>query len=360
MTVAAESPTIAYVFTGPGEYTFNTFTVYSELDVKAYHRSTGGVETQLTYSTDYTVTLNENSIGGHVDVTIDTLTGGSLILSRELEFSQEVDLESAGRFDPETLERALDEIIMRLQQMNVRVDGVTTTFNWRSDWETGLSYVVRDLVEGPDDNWYYCAVAHSSGVFATDLASGFWALLINRADLVDLVSDAEDAQTAAEAAKTAAEEAQVAAEAAAENIVAAWEDSPTSYDFPDLVAGTNGYTYRCVGADVVGVDPITDDGTNWINISAGLSIVGAAPISTNSNALSGYLHILTASCVLTLPASPSTPSLIAVANLSGTTTCSIARNGHKINGIAEDMTLDILNASFQLYYTGTTYGWVIL
>jgi len=43
----------------------------------------------------------------------------------------------------------------------------------------------------------------------------------------------------------------------------AWEGTPTSYDFPDVVAGSDGQSYRCLGTAVVGVDPITDDGTSW-------------------------------------------------------------------------------------------------
>jgi hypothetical protein len=49
--------------------------------------------------------------------------------------------------------------------------------------------------------------------------------------------------------------------------IAAWEDDPASYDFPDVVAGSDGYSYRCVGTDVVGVDPVTDDGSSWVRLT---------------------------------------------------------------------------------------------
>ena len=47
----------------------------------------------------------------------------------------------------------------------------------------------------------------------------------------------------------------------------AWEGTPTSYDFPDVVAGSDGNSYRCLGTNVVDVDPTTDDGTNWFGLS---------------------------------------------------------------------------------------------
>lgn len=43
-------------------------------------------------------------------------------------------------------------------------------------------------------------------------------------------------------------------------------DSGTTYDFPDVVAGTNGQTYRCLGTGIVGVDPLTDDGSTWARV----------------------------------------------------------------------------------------------
>lgn len=48
--------------------------------------------------------------------------------------------------------------------------------------------------------------------------------------------------------------------------IAAWV-AGTTYDFPGVVAGSDGYSYRCVGTGVVGVDPVSDDGSNWIRIA---------------------------------------------------------------------------------------------
>jgi hypothetical protein len=84
------------------------------------------------------------------------------------------------------------------------------------------------------------------------------------------------------------------------------------------------------------------------------------PISTNTIAVNLNQYILTASLTLTLPATPTSGDRIVVSNLSGTLTSVIARNGELIMGLAEDLTLDKLNAGFEMVYTGATKGWIII
>ena len=48
----------------------------------------------------------------------------------------------------------------------------------RGNWVTSTSYAVKDLIRAPSTfGGYVCAVAHTSGVFATDLAAGKWVLV---------------------------------------------------------------------------------------------------------------------------------------------------------------------------------------
>lgn len=53
----------------------------------------------------------------------------------------------------------------------------TTTGSWlpRGNWATATSYALRDFVNNGGQS-YVCAVAHTSGTFATDLAAGKWVL----------------------------------------------------------------------------------------------------------------------------------------------------------------------------------------
>ena len=91
----------------------------------------------------------------------------------------------------------------------------------------------------------------------------------------------------------------------------------------------------------------------------GLFFTSVSEIGTNTNASVGTLYVLTASLTLTLPATPTVGTLVGVVNLSGTTTAVIGRNSEKIMNIAEDLTVDVVDASFTLTYSGATYGWVL-
>jgi len=82
-------------------------------------------------------------------------------------------------------------------------------------------------------------------------------------------------------------------------------------------------------------------------------------IATNTAAVKNTLYVFTASLTLTLPASPTAGDVVTFVNLSGTITSIIARNGNKIMGLAEDMTVDVLNKGCNLVYSDATYGWVV-
>ena len=83
-------------------------------------------------------------------------------------------------------------------------------------------------------------------------------------------------------------------------------------------------------------------------------------ISANTNAQKDYLYILTATCTLTLPSAPSTGDSIKISNRSGVATATVARNGKKIMGAAEDLTLDKLNSGFEMIFSGDTQGWILI
>ena len=63
---------------------------------------------------------------------------------------------------------------------------------------------------------------------------------------------------------------------------------------------------------------------------------------------------------LTLPVTPAVNDRIRIADLAGTwgtTPAVLARNGNKIMGLSEDYSLNVRNASIELLYSGSTYGW---
>lgn len=83
-------------------------------------------------------------------------------------------------------------------------------------------------------------------------------------------------------------------------------------------------------------------------------------ISANTNAQKDYLYVLTATCTLTLPSAPSTGDSIKISNRSGVATAIVARNGKKIMGAAEDLTLDKLNSGFEMIFSGDAQGWILI
>ena len=85
-----------------------------------------------------------------------------------------------------------------------------------------------------------------------------------------------------------------------------------------------------------------------------------AEVATNTTAVAGAIYVLTANVILTLPATPAVGNSVKISNLSQVDTCQIARNGEKILGLASDLTLDNRYSSFELVYSGSNKGWVII
>lgn len=105
-----------------------------------------------------------------------------------------------------------------------------------------------------------------------------------------------------------------------------------------------------------GID-VAEPSTNNFTISNRYDV---SVISTATTAQAGYVYVLTASLALTLPAGVVGDS-IKISNRSATTTCTIVPDGtDKIMGSNTTMTLDDENASFELIFSGTAQGWVII
>lgn len=111
-------------------------------------------------------------------------------------------------------------------------------------------------------------------------------------------------------------------------------------------APQNGYTI-----EVMAFSSVTITNEHKYNVSV---------ISSNTTAVANTLYVLTANLTLTLPASPSAGDSIKVSNRSGVATATIARNSENIMGAASDLTLDKLNSGFELIYSGSAQGWILI
>lgn len=171
---------------------------------------------------------------------------------------------------------------------------------------------------------------------------------------------AQDRATAAAASATAAAgsatSASTAAAAAQQASAAAAWVSATTYATGNVAwSPLNFQTYRRRTAGAGTTDPSADP-TNWEPVT------GIKPavlvISSNTTANKFTLYVITASCTLTLPASPAAGDWVTFSNRSGTATPVIARNGKNIMGRAEDMTVNSPAYFGTLIYADATRGWI--
>jgi hypothetical protein len=86
-------------------------------------------------------------------------------------------------------------------------------------------------------------------------------------------------------------------------------------------------------------------------------------ISANTTLQLGRIYAVNGAYTLTLPAAPSIGDTVKVLDTSGAASSgniTIARNGNKIGNLTEDFLIDVDNASVNLVYINSTYGWGVL
>ena len=138
----------------------------------------------------------------------------------------------------------------------------------------------------------------------------------------------------------------------------------------NLVSGEIQFTAGTPSAsdaiEVISISAINTAGSPVTSVNGEVGAVtvaskhGVSVISANATAVANTLYVLTANLNLTLPASPTAGDSIKISNRSNVITCQLLRNGSNILGAAVDLTLDTAAASFELVYTDTANGWVII
>ena len=159
-------------------FSFN-FVGDSASDVSVSSIASNGVITLLT--TGYTVSLNAAApnqlwgVGGNITFSIAPANGTQLLIQRTLPLTQQISIQNQGNYYSQVVEQALDTLEMQIQQVASRSN------QFQGQWITGTMYIVGDIVQdganGSDTlNYYICTNANTSGVWATDLANGDWAI----------------------------------------------------------------------------------------------------------------------------------------------------------------------------------------
>lgn len=161
-------------------------------------------DSDLTYSTDYTVTLNDDGTGTVSCTTAPASGTSNVVLRLNSTFTQEVDLEETGAFSSGTLEEIADKLTRLIKQVKeitsraiVQNPNQTTEIEFPSP-SSNLLIGWNEDADGLENKTPMDADAQTAAELAAD--------------------EAEAAQIAAEAAQAAAEDARDAAEA-----IAGWE-----------------------------------------------------------------------------------------------------------------------------------------
>ncbi len=223
-------------------FTFKVFTQEEIVVLKLEVAS--GIETTLTITTDYTVSLNDDqngNPGGSITLVAGALaTGFNLVITSNVQPLQGTDLTNQGGFFPEVINDALDKGIILHQQQQEKLDrsiafSATNTIGsleisegpsvrankvlafdssgefqvaqelgtFRGDWTTATTYKLRDIVKDPtNQNVYIVNTTHTSSGSApikTNAGLANFTLII-------------DAETAAASATAAANSAAAAAQ----------------------------------------------------------------------------------------------------------------------------------------------------
>jgi hypothetical protein len=122
MTISSTTQKLQYDCDGVTT-TFNyTFKIWDDSDLDVIITSAGGVETQLTLTTDYTVTGAGVDAGGTivlVDPATDAPSGSTLTVMRDVPYTQETDYTEGDDFPAEAHEDALDKLLMQILQLKM-------------------------------------------------------------------------------------------------------------------------------------------------------------------------------------------------------------------------------------------------
>jgi len=131
--------------------------------------------------------------------------------------------------------------------------------------------------------------------------------------------------------------------------------SPSAGDLWMNSSNLNVYIYYNDGSSSQWVDVSTSTGGGGITFSEATS-------SATAEAGSTYIVDTSTAVTITLPSSAAIGDKIGIVDGTGnapTNNITIARNGHNIQGLGEDMTVAKARAAFELVYYNTTNGWLL-
>jgi hypothetical protein len=363
MTVSSSTNRVSYAGNGSTTVFPYTYKIFDQDDLTVILRAANGVETTKTITSDYTVSGVGNAGGGNVTMLTAPASGETLVILREQDLIQELDIVPNDPFPADSLEGALDKLTFMVQQHEetlgrtikasrtntitgaeftiLAADRANKVFafdsagdvsiaqelgTYRGNWAAATAFAQRDIVKDTtNNNIYICLTAHTS-TGAQPISSNAdvakWALIVDAASATtsalaaaSSATDAENAQTAAEAAQTAAEAAQTAAELAETNAETAETNAEAAQTAAEAAQAAAELVYdnfddRYLGAKAT--DPTLDnDGDALID--------GALYFDTANNVMKVY-DLGTTTWLRTTPTSGDQANINTVSGISANVT----------------------------------------
>jgi len=122
MTVSSSTNRVSYAGNGSTTVFPYTYKIFDEDDLTVILRAADGTETVKTITSDYTVSGVGNAGGGNVTMLTAPATGETLVILREQDLVQELDIVPNDPFPAESLEAALDKLTFMVQQHQETLD----------------------------------------------------------------------------------------------------------------------------------------------------------------------------------------------------------------------------------------------
>ena len=386
MTVSSSTNRASYSGNGSLTTFAYGFKVFDQDDLTVILRASNGIETVQTITTDYTVTGVGSVSGGNVVFGTAPASGVTVVILREMELEQGLDLVPNDPFPAESLEDSLDKLTFMVQQHDEQLgraikasrtnvlsgsefvisaaDRANKVFSFdgsgdlavtqelgtfQGNWATATVYQVRDIVKDTStNNIFIVNTEHtSSGAqpLTTNANSAKYDLIVDAAAAAtsataaaSSATDAETAQTASEAAQAAAEAAQSAAETAETNAETAETNAETAQAAAEAAQAAAELVYdnfddRYLGAkSTSGGDPTLDnDGDALID--------GALFFDTTNNVMKVY-NLGTTTWLRTTPTTSDQTNINTVSGIQAnvTTVAGISSDVTSVAGISADVT----------------------
>lgn len=233
MTVSSSTNRVSYAGNGSTTVFPYTYKIFDEDDLTVIVRAANGTELVKTITSDYTVSGVGSAGGGNVTMLTAPATGETLVILREQDLVQELDIVPNDPFPADSLEGALDKLTFMVQQQQdalnrsikaSRTNTISSTeftisaanrankiFAFdsagdlsitqelgtnRGNWAASTAYNQRDIVkDGGNDNLYFCNTSHTSSgslPISTNTDAAKWDLLLDVSAFTTLYDQFDD------------------------------------------------------------------------------------------------------------------------------------------------------------------------